>query len=188
MTASETGAIPPHPPGKKKSLFQITDIRPWVGTLWHGWPSEYKHKRHIFHWNYTLSHNYVSQSFSVINQKIVYLRRFPFQAVITESSGVAKIITITLSVCKISIIFHFRDSLKITYDTKNVCVNKDKIKEHNEHNGTLLYHYDACFYVALLTSIIPLSRLLIMQDIVKLSQGFNIGVNTAKFKDRYLTN
>ena len=46
----------------------------------------------------------------------------------------------------------------------------------------------ACFYVALLTSIIPLSRLLTMQDIVKLSQGFNIGVNTAKFKDRYLTN
>ena len=36
---------------------------------------------------YTLSHNYVSQSFSVIIHKIVCLRRFPFQAVITDSSG-----------------------------------------------------------------------------------------------------
>ena len=31
--------------------------------------------------------NYVTQSFSVIIQKIVYLRHFPFQAIITDSSG-----------------------------------------------------------------------------------------------------
>ena len=37
--------------------------------------------------NQTMSHNYVSQSFSVIIQKIVYLRRFPFHAIITDSSG-----------------------------------------------------------------------------------------------------
>ena len=36
---------------------------------------------------YTLSHNYVTQSFSEIIQKIVNLRHFPFQAVITDSSG-----------------------------------------------------------------------------------------------------
>ena len=33
-------------PGKK-SLFQMTDIRSCVGTLWHGLTSEYKHKRQI---------------------------------------------------------------------------------------------------------------------------------------------
>ena len=32
ITASERGA----PPGKKKGLFQMTDISPCVGTLWHG--------------------------------------------------------------------------------------------------------------------------------------------------------
>ena len=36
-------------------------------------------------WYYTLSQNYVSQSFSVIIQKLVYRRQFPFQAVITET-------------------------------------------------------------------------------------------------------
>ena len=38
-------------------------------------------------YNYTLSHNYVAQSFSRIIKKIVYLRRFPFQTVLTDSSG-----------------------------------------------------------------------------------------------------
>ena len=28
---------------RKKSLFQMTDIRPCVGTLWHGLTSKYKH-------------------------------------------------------------------------------------------------------------------------------------------------
>ena len=52
------------------------------------------------------------KSFSGIIQKIVYLRRFPFKADFTDSSGsVAKIIT-TSPVCKISIIVHFRASLK----------------------------------------------------------------------------
>ena len=37
--------------------------------------------------NYTLSHIYVSKSFSVIIQKIVYLRQFPLQMFITDSSG-----------------------------------------------------------------------------------------------------
>ena len=39
-------------PGKKKGLFQMTDISPCVGTLWHGLTSEYnKRKSHRFHWN-----------------------------------------------------------------------------------------------------------------------------------------
>ena len=37
--------------------------------------------------NYSLSHNYVSELFSVIIKKIVYLRRFPFNAAFTDSSG-----------------------------------------------------------------------------------------------------
>ena len=38
-------------PSKKKCLFQMTGIRPCVGTLWHGLTSEYtcKCKRHRFH-------------------------------------------------------------------------------------------------------------------------------------------
>ena len=36
---------------------------------------------------YTLSHNYVAQSFSGIIKKIVYLRRFPLKAAFTDSSG-----------------------------------------------------------------------------------------------------
>ena len=50
ITASERG----EPPGKKKCLFQMIDIRPCVGTLWHGLTSEYKRKKHRsdrFHWN-----------------------------------------------------------------------------------------------------------------------------------------
>ena len=34
----------------------------------------------LIYTHYALSHNYVSQSFSVIIKIIVYLRRFPFQA------------------------------------------------------------------------------------------------------------
>ena len=43
------GTSTTHLPGKKKVLYQITDIRSCVGTLWHGLTSDYKRKRHRFH-------------------------------------------------------------------------------------------------------------------------------------------
>ena len=75
--------------------------------------------------NYTLSHDYVSQSFFGSIQKIIYLDNFPFNrsSLIAPATSAA----IALSVCKISIIFHFCDSLKTTYTMKNGCVNTLKI-------------------------------------------------------------
>ena len=37
--------------------------------------------------SYSLSHNYLSQSFYIINKKNIHHRKFPFQQIITEFSG-----------------------------------------------------------------------------------------------------
>ena len=62
---------------REKSLFQMTDIRSCVETLWHGYIRIYNHKRQGFHWNYVLRSICVASSPLIIGSTVCDMRLTP---------------------------------------------------------------------------------------------------------------
>ena len=102
------------------------------------------------------------------------IRRFPFQAIITESfkdKCHKNHHNNFIRLCDINQYpFSWLTKKSLTPRKMAVSTLWRYIKEHNTCNGILLSHCDSCFYIALLTCltiiIIPLSQLLTMRFVM----------------------